>query len=151
MILVLSALTAIVILYFVLAIVFSQLGVKICAVCAAVSAVWLGLLFGYYFDWHSNQSFVGILMGASVVGLMYRTERLFKKKNLSNFWLIRLYILVFGFLGAYLILISRFDILLLVVFVVIILGFLSFTQIYSQRYGKNKAIGWKEKLEKCCD
>lgn len=156
MTLVLLSLLIIVILYF--AVAFSP--IRICAICAAVSLTWAGLLIGYFLGWHQNLLWIGILMGGSVVGLMYRTQAYFQKKefsgrSLSAFWLIRIGIIVLGFLGVYLLLIKDWDKLILEIIAVVIFGFLALffvKPVKKDRNLNNKAAqSFKDKLEHCCD
>lgn len=47
---------------------------KFCPICAGVSITWLWLLIALFFGYHFDTLLIGILMGASVVGLMYKLE-----------------------------------------------------------------------------
>ena len=148
MFLTLGALLTIILLYFAFALVFLPLfSKKICAICAAVGLTWLGLLIGYLVGWHSDTILIGILMGGSVIGVMYRAERYFRAKQLANFWFIKLYIVIVGFLGVYLLLSRRFDSLIVMIAFAVITGFLSLFFIKS----KNSGLTADDKLEHCCD
>ena len=74
---VLISLITILAIYFVVAL--SPL--KVCAICSAVSLTWLGLLITHAFGIHGEVVWLGILMGGSVVGLMYKLDEYWKKKN----------------------------------------------------------------------
>ena len=149
------SLGAIVVLYFLFALSPSFLSKRVCAICAAVSLTWIGLLVGYLLKWHNNMLIIGILMGGSVVGIMYRTERYFQKKLLANFWLVRLLIIVFGFLGVYLTLTEQWNTLITVAVLAVIIGFLTLFFIKEQKtvaiVGEEQKKTLKEKMEHCCD
>lgn len=151
MTLVLGVLVFIILFYFIIA--FSPL--KICAICTAVSLTWLGLLAGFLLGWHDNLLLLAILMGSSVVGLMYKAEKMFQKKKLTNFWLVRLLIIILGYLAVYLLLTSAWSNLLLLAIVSILLGFFSLFFIkkeLAQEINLSKAKKYlKDKLDHCCD
>lgn len=46
-------------------------GLKVCAVCAAVSTAWLGLLALFVLGKEVDPLMIGVLMGGSVVGITY--------------------------------------------------------------------------------
>tara|TARA_Y100001958_G_C21101391_1_gene451233 strand:- start:151 stop:588 length:438 start_codon:yes stop_codon:yes gene_type:complete len=58
----------------------SIFSLKICALCASVSLTWITLLFLFYLGYEINPVFVGILMGGSVVGVMYFLEQKLPEK-----------------------------------------------------------------------
>ncbi|NIA02104.1 MAG: hypothetical protein GWP15_01845 [Nitrospirae bacterium] len=70
---------------------------KICAICIAVSLTWLGMLVMLFLRKDVSLVTLGILMGMSVVGIMYRLEDFYKKKKIQNFWMVRLVVVVGGF------------------------------------------------------
>lgn len=102
------ALVSITALYFILAFLGNTIkriiGRKICAICAAVSLTWLGLLFLWSTGFNIDPLVIAILMGQSIVGIMYKTEEYFEKKKLKKFWLIRILIITLGTLFVYLLL-----------------------------------------------
>src|SRR3989344_9605459 len=51
------------------------LGLKVCALCAAVSTTWLGLLVMRLIGFEIDSLVIGILMGGSAVGIMYLLEK----------------------------------------------------------------------------
>ncbi|MFH1534191.1 MAG: hypothetical protein ABID64_04645 [Nitrospirota bacterium] len=69
---------------------------KICAICIAVSVTWLVMLAMWLLETEVSLITLGILMGMSIVGVMYRLEDFYKKKKIRNFWLVRLVIVVGG-------------------------------------------------------
>ena len=61
---------------FVLYVVFRfTLGLEVCALCAAVSTTWLGLLVMKLIGFEIDSLIIGILMGGSAVGIMYLLEK----------------------------------------------------------------------------
>lgn len=153
MTLVIIAFASIIILYFL----FSFLPIRICAICLAVSLTWLALLAAYFLGWHDNILLPGIMMGGSVVGFMYKGDKFFKDKLLTNFWIWRIGIIVFGFLFIYLALLEKWSELGFAVILAILGGFISlfFTKTYKEE-GKDAAPEklkekLKHKLEHCCD
>jgi len=85
------------------------LGLKLCAICAAVSLTWLTLLIIKVLGWENSFGFeidvlvLGILMGESITGIMYLVERLAKERNRSVL-LIKPLIIVVGTAFVYLLL-----------------------------------------------
>lgn len=69
---------------------------KICAICIAVSLTWLVMLVMWLLGKDISLMTLGILMGMSVVGIMYRLEDFYKRKKIQNFWLVRLVVVVGG-------------------------------------------------------
>lgn len=149
MTLLLITVSSIILLYFIVAL--SPL--KFCAICSAVSLTWLGLLGAYFLNFHQDILLIGILMGGSVVGLMYQLEKYFKNKQLTNFWLIRILLISFGFIGVYLLLLKKWEELMWLLILAILIGFSSLFFVKSQDIDKlNKSEdSLREKLEHCCD
>ena len=149
------SLGAIVLLYFLFALAPSFFSKRICAICAAVSLTWLGLLTTYLLKWHDNILIIGILMGGSVVGIMYKSEKYFQKKQLANFWVVRLMIIIFGFLEVYLTLTEQWNTLVTVAVLAVIMGFLTLFFVKEQKpvvtAGEEQKKTLKEKMEHCCD
>lgn len=69
---------------------------RVCAVCAAVSFTWIGLLAGYLAGRNIDPIVLALLMGGSVVGFMYTMQGVFEKKGWRNFWFFRWGILALG-------------------------------------------------------
>jgi hypothetical protein len=62
--------------FFVLALGLRQIGFKFCALCASVSLTWILLLVLFWFGFGSvDPVLLSILIGGSVVGLMYFMEK----------------------------------------------------------------------------
>lgn len=78
-----------------------KLPFNICSVCIAVSSTWLILLVLWLYGLEVSQISLGILMGMSVTGIMYKSEALYEKKKIGNFWFVRLVMIVAGFYAIY--------------------------------------------------
>lgn len=159
------ALASITILYFLFAFfgkkVTKFVGKKICAVCAAVSLTWLSLLVLWFAGLEIELLLIAILMGQSIVGIMYKSEEYFKQKKLRRFWFARLLIIVLGTLFVYFLLKEQWPAFLAVIIVGLLLTafFLPLTQekktekAKTKEQNKNfqKAVSKLEKLmEDCC-
>jgi len=70
---------------------------NICAICLAVSLSWLALLTLWLLGNPVSILAIGILMGMSISGTMYKMEKLFKDKKVQNFWFVRLVLIIGGF------------------------------------------------------
>lgn len=155
MTIVLLSIISIAILYFL----FAFLPVRICAICGAVSLTWLSLLIGLFLGWHDNVLWLAVMMGGSVVGFAYKLEKHFKRKKLSNFWLIRILIIVLGFLSVYLLLIQNWNLFGLVLVLGIVLTLLSlpfikhrpFAKMQDEKILKKKLDNLVQQLENCCE
>lgn len=93
MILILVLLTS----FFIGSVLFQKItGIKLCAICAAVSCTWLVLIFLYFTKGNIDPLILGILMGGSVVGAMYYLSSKLPEKYqllkfpflLSAFWIV---------------------------------------------------------------
>ena len=111
----------------------------VCAICVAVAVMWVVFLF-------LNDSIlkleipIAILMGMSVVGVMYEMQDYFMRRKMKNFWFARLVIILGGFYSI-LFLLERewvFFVLTLIV---------SVTLIYLLRFVKKEI----QILQDCCD
>lgn len=136
-------------------------GKKICAICAAVSLTWLSLLVLWLAGLKIEPIIIAILMGQSIVGIMYKSEEYFKKRELSKFWLVRILMITLGTLLVYFLLKQLWTLFTTIVglslFLALILGRLIFQSkqkpVGRKRRGKNyqKAISELEKMmEDCC-
>jgi len=153
-------LLSIIILYFLFAFIREPLvkiiKVKICAICAAVSLTWLGSLVLKFFGYPIDNLIIGILMGGSVVGIMYKTEGYFKKKNWS-FWFVRLVIIIGGFSLIYFLLQENYLNFLITLGLVLILSFITLLAQLKPApapnydgLSKDAIDELKKKLENCC-
>ena len=58
--------------------------VKLCAICAAVSLTWIGLLVLKAAGYTVDILLIGILMGQSIVGIMYSLEKIIDNRLLLS-------------------------------------------------------------------
>src|SRR3989344_333750 len=82
--------------------VYKRFGFKFCAICAAVSLTWIGLLTAKLSGWQIDTLLLGILMGESITGIMYLFENIAKKKGKSNLLWLKIIIILLGTLTVYL-------------------------------------------------
>lgn len=66
---------AIVVLFAVLVSLRSLFSLKICALCASIFLTWVTLIVLMYLGYEIDPVFVGILMGGSAVGILYKLEQ----------------------------------------------------------------------------
>ncbi len=78
-----------------------RLPFNLCAICAAVSLTWLTLLVLWLAGAAVSPTVLGILMGMSVTGMMYKAEGFYQKLKIKNFWFVRLVIMIGGLYGIY--------------------------------------------------
>ncbi len=126
---------------------------KICAICTAVSLTWLGVFIMYILNIHNEVVWLGIMMGGSVIGLMYKVDEYMKKNNYKRIWLIRLFIVVFGFLFVYFLIEKSRQ----TFFWLIPLALVSFTVVFLFLQKKSTtgdaelSAELQDKLDNCCD
>lgn len=142
MVLLFVTILSIAVIYFIVAF----LKIKLCAICTAVSLTWFGLLIAYALDWHQDILLIGILMGGSVVGAMYKVGEYLKRKKLQNYWLAKLFIVIFGFSGVYLFLYNDWDKVVFLLVAAVLFGFLGLFFIKP----KNQADDKDNRLDNCC-
>lgn len=145
-------LISITLLYFLFA--FTKKYLKVCAICAAVSLTWFWLLVSFFLGLHTDKLLVTVLMGGSVVGIMYKLEGKFKKKDWSNFWLVRLVVILGGFSSVYLLWQEKFLLFIFVLLLTVILVLLVPRQKKEVAVNQSTWQAAKEKLKKdlenCC-
>lgn len=132
-----------------------KLPFNLCAICAAVSLTWLILLIMWLMGYAISIVVIGILMGMSVTGIMYKSEGLYQKLRIKNFWFVRLVIIIGGFYGIYTLLQkewSIFSLILIGSFFLIVLATFLFQGVTHQEAleevkKKNSII---QKLDNCC-
>lgn len=128
-----------------------------CAICAAVSLTWLVLAGMWLLGLSVSEEVIGILMGMSVAGLMYKLEPVYKKYRIRNFWFVRLVLIVGGFYAVLFFLRGRWDALVsIAVFSALAIFIATFLfqgvtheDAVSEIRGKSKRSLVK-KLEDCC-
>lgn len=146
MIVVFISLIAILAIYFIIAL----LPIRVCAICSAVSVTWLGLLLTYMLGMHEELVWLGVLMGGSVVGLMYKLDSYWKEKKYSGTWLLKLAIVVFGFLTVYVVVNERWTDLFWLVPSMVIVGTIGAMFLRSNT-ADNVSSKLQNKLDHCCD
>ena len=70
----------IVLTFFILLFIKSFLKKEFCVLCLAVSITWSGFYFLYFFDVFDNLLIIAILMGQSLLGIYYLTEKKFGER-----------------------------------------------------------------------
>lgn len=159
---VLAAVLSIIILYFLFALgsktIKKIVGKKICAICVAVSLTWFSLLVLKWLGFKIDPLVIAILMGQSIVGIMYKLEEYFQKKELRKFWLVRILIIGGGTLLVYWLLNEAY----FMVFLCLLVGFFLLAFVWpmilkkdSKKQGGSKAYqkatsGLEKKMEDCC-
>jgi len=129
---------------------------RFCAICYSVSLTLIAL---FLLDasnlFEVDPVLISILMGGSVVGIMYRLEKYFKDNKLRNFWIVRIGFVVLAILFSYYLLNRKWDNLMLVVILIIFgitFAFIFSKQIEQSTKKSNKLFGKIGKdLENCCD
>jgi len=80
------------------------LNIKVCALCAAVSTTWISaLLLKNLMIINVSNTIISIMIGQSIVGIMYSYENYVKEAKLTQslLWLKKLLIIIFGTTAAY--------------------------------------------------
>lgn len=72
--------SAITVLFALLLIIQSAAGWRFCVLCASVFATWLGLITFYWAGQFQNAVLIAPLLGASMIGVYYLTERKTKER-----------------------------------------------------------------------
>ncbi len=75
-----NILVALIVLFVFYIVLRFALKLKVCALCAAVSTTWLGLLVMKLSGFEVDPLIIGILMGGSAVGIMYLLEKKMSEK-----------------------------------------------------------------------
>ena len=135
-----------------------KLPFKLCAICVAVSLTWLLLLILWFFNFRISLLMIGILMGMSVTGIMYRAEDFYKRHSIRNFWFVRLVMMIGGLYSIHELLYQRWDVLILIVIVSILAGamasflFQGTTHEEVIRAGEKQGLKTSliKKLDDCC-
>ena len=135
-----------------------KLPFNFCAVCVSVSITWLILLTLWFMGESVSLLSIGILMGMSIAGFMYKMEAFYKKRGIRNFWFVRLTIVVSGFYFVLNLLERRFDwVLMIAVLFVLLVSLATFlfqgtthndVVKEQERSGKDSSI--IKKLDNCC-
>lgn len=130
---------------------------NICAICAAVSATWLGLLIAWLLGTEVPLITIAILLGMSITGIMYKMEEFYKKAHIRNFWFVRLIVIVGGYYLVHELLKKEFDIFLFIFiasFIIVTIASLLFQgTTHKDVVKEQKQSGRKtliKRLEDCC-
>lgn len=137
-----AVLGGIVILFTILIFLRSVFSVKVCALCGAVSLVWITLLVLFLSGYSVDPIILSLLIGGSVVGSMYALEQKFSER----YQIFKLPYFLTCIYGAYVLITKNIQIEVVYALVTIwIFGIV----VYLGPQKKNlKGIG--EKLIKCC-
>lgn len=94
------------VLYFTVAMIKPHLSLNwnLCAICTAVGLTWMILYLLFLFGVNISLTTIGVLMGMSLTGLMYKLEPIYKKQQIKNFWFVRLVLVIGGFYSIVLLL-----------------------------------------------
>ncbi len=131
---------------------------NICAICVAVALTWLFLLSLAGAGIAVDSLLIGVLMGMSVTGVMYKIEVVYKAASLKHLWATRLVIILGGFYTVVLLLQRQESLALLIgIGTLLLLAILSFLlqgvthaqAVSSARVGEDKKSLLK-KLDNCC-
>jgi cytochrome c biogenesis protein CcdA/thiol-disulfide isomerase/thioredoxin len=159
-----AVIISITVFYFLLAylkpIVTRKIKVFFCAICYAVAATWLWLLALLILGFKFDTKILALLLGMSVVGIMYQLEKYFAERNLKGFWLLRIILIDVGILLICGILFISLNIFLAGLAGVLILILLFFYLAVPRKIEieeapptkeKNKALKeLSDRLENCC-
>ena len=137
-----TALLGITVLFAVFLVLRSLFSLKVCALCAAVATTWIILIVLFYLGTTTNLTLVGILMGGSVVGVMYLLEQ----KLPADFIMFKLSFFLTLITIAYFVLEKNIDYKGLITLASI--WVLSFVVYANRNTGKFKSIG--RKIIECC-
>lgn len=128
-------------------------GINVCAICCAVCLTWLTLLLLKITSiFNVSTVTLGILMGGSVVGIMYKLEAWFERNKYPGYWLYRILIITGGFLMVYYFLTNQVLNLITTIAIVILAVFISYIYVDTTSNSKTKNKNdLRKKLEHCCD
>lgn len=99
-----------------------HIGFNLCSICVSVSFSWIFLLILWIFGYEVSPLSIGILMGMSITGLMYKMEAFYKKKDVRNFWFVRLILILGGLYFVIMLLLKQWNYLLLIAVSTLLLG-----------------------------
>ncbi|MEK7606964.1 MAG: hypothetical protein AAB444_02115 [Patescibacteria group bacterium] len=165
----LLALAAITFLYFFFAlsrIFWVIFRAHVCAICAAVSLTWAGFLYAYLSGRSVDPLVLALLMGGSVVGLMYAMQKTFEKHGWTHFWFFRWLIITFGMAFCWALLNERWVMTGVAALLGVLLGLFVFSfsrkpsvaVASSSAAQDQKSIEWsrakrefEERMKQCCE
>lgn len=121
---------------------------KICPLCAGVAGTWIWLLIGRAFGYFAEPAILGILMGGSVVGILYQAERRFSQ---FQSLLVKIVFVSLGFLAAYHLIFAQWLSLVSVLFILGIIVFILFATFSAKDSEQNQVVEeLKRKMKNCC-
>ncbi len=155
-------LVSIPILYFALAFIKPKIQPKIkwnvCALCISVLLTWAILLVLWAFGIDVPRDLIGIMLGMSVIGSLYKIEPVYTKNKIKNFWFVRIVWAVGGLYAVYLLINAKFGAFVLVFIGIVLLIVLATFLFQGVRHAdvveEQKRVGRDEsiikKLDDCC-
>ncbi|MEK7665763.1 MAG: hypothetical protein AAB337_02715 [Patescibacteria group bacterium] len=118
-----------------------------CAICVAVSLTWIFLIAIRSAGTLIDTLPIGILMGMSVTGVMYKIESIYKKQSLKHLWFMRLVIVIGGFYAILAILKGAWGLASLVVITTFVMGIIVSFLLQGVTHQENSH---PKKLDNCC-
>ena len=119
----------------------------ICPICAGVFLTWVGLIIAYTIGYQINLTIPALLMGGSVVGVVYQLEKKFRDLPVGRVLLWKILFIPTGFVVAYGILERLPAVFLLAV---IFLFLASLLLIRKTNTHSESVDGLEKKMEECC-
>lgn len=123
---------------------------NLCAICISTALTWLILSIFWLLGLSADVLHIAVLMGMSVVGIMYKLEKIYKEKNIKNFWLVRIIIVLGGLYSIDSFLNKNWN-LLSFIFIVSLIG-ISIASLLFQSVDEKELDekSLKKRLENCC-
>ena len=128
----------------------TKLSLNVCPPCAGVAGTWLGLLVALKLDLVSPEGYellIASLMGGTVVGIMYKVDRLI---NSGLSWWGKLLMMMVGFSIVYIVLESNYWYLILIFVVPVVTLLVKLFYPRPKLINKKKASSLKADLSDCC-
>lgn len=116
----------------------------VCPVCAGTFLTWVGLVSAHFLGYEINLVIPALLMGGTVVGVMYKLEKKFSGLPAGRLLLWKVVFVPAGFAVAYGVLEQLWTTVLLVLAFIFLLSF----ALLSSR--GESASGLEKKIEECC-
>ncbi|MBI2453940.1 hypothetical protein HYV58_02045 [Candidatus Peregrinibacteria bacterium] len=125
-------------------------GKNLCTVCAGVAGTWITLSLARIAGYGLNPLIIGIMMGGSVVGVMYQAEKRAQGRTISPFY--KLLFIVAGFAAAYAYLEYLWTPFLIALAAWLGMAYVFFRPSSAETSEKEKARAkeLEEKMKKCC-
>lgn len=123
---------------------------NICPVCAGVFLTWAWLLSAHFLGYEVNLVVPAMLMGGSVVGIMYKIEKKFSGLPASRLLLWKVMFVPAGFVAAYAVLEQLWVVLILAIASLFLLSFALLSSRACLRRQGESTSGLEKKMENCC-